>query len=567
VAGEEADLADVQWEIEDAGGAILGSLGRLGVYQIGIEAGDGAGLARAIETMGTLDGVIGATYHTPQGELALPAACDTKQDNAALDTTTAPGCAMRDLDYEGMTVAWQLLGNLSLSPVGVAVVDHGLDQASGAFDDTTVVSVWPSGEAPEISRSHGTRVASILAADDGDGGMNGFASQFLGKKLTVVDSHMAGSGGFSLATAMVRALDANVGVINVSIEQHVPPVSAYLLRIMYERILSAGGHALFVAAAGNDGVEVSDRQMPASLDAPNLLVVGGSAACDPMKRWENSNHGAHVDVAAPAVLPVLDYDPIKNRKPHGFAAGAGTSYAAPVVSAVAAILRSIDPSWTPVQIKERLTGSVAPAGSWVTYGRVRLSTPVLYALADTLSSTHSTIAPNGTTMVTGVDVQSTWCTESTFTVEGARTFSFPPNPEAFAGTWTDGGVYVVLVAPDDTATAHVTLSSATPSLHTALAVPDEASFGVGWTEGVGESIAEATSGSVQLTSCEVIERSQDLLQVPLRVHATFEATGQALVAEPGTIARTGKISAKATVNLSVQLASQGTLDAIEAICM
>jgi subtilisin family serine protease len=67
-----------------------------------------------------------------------------------------------------------------------------------------------------------------------------------------------------------------------------------------------------------------------------------------------------VDISAPgvAVLTTSSDDGV-----HGYAYASGTSLAAPVVSGAAALLLSLHPTWTPDQVRARLTSTARDLGA------------------------------------------------------------------------------------------------------------------------------------------------------------------------------------------------------------
>jgi hypothetical protein len=113
--------------------------------------------------------------------------------------------------------------------------------------------------------------------------------------------------------------------------------------------------AVFVAAAGNDGDNLGPgcTTYPACWDYPNVIsVVALTLDSDSPKPYgqpdNGSNYGPNLDVAAPgeAVMSAIR----ENR----WARSSGTSQAAPVVSAAAALLYSKERRMLPGEVKERL---------------------------------------------------------------------------------------------------------------------------------------------------------------------------------------------------------------------
>ena len=166
-------------------------------------------------------------------------------------------------------------------------------------------------------------------------------------------------------------------------------------------IVQAGG--LVVIAAGNDNKGVQNIALASikpslESDQAAVLVVGGTAVAPldqqgPETRWNEdpkhgSNYGTDIDIAAPA------YDILSTGADDNITVEAGTSLAAPQVSAVAAVVLSILPDEPAAEVKKILVNtsdrfpdsSSVPArlstepGRPIGIGRVNLWQSVLYAV-------------------------------------------------------------------------------------------------------------------------------------------------------------------------------------------
>ncbi len=115
-------------------------------------------------------------------------------------------------------------------------------------------------------------------------------------------------------------------------------------------------HSVFVAAAGNDGVN-NDVQphFPASYPLDNIIAVAATDDDDQMASFSNFGQMS-VDIGAPGVS-ILSTLP-------GNAYGLldGTSMATPHVAGVAALLLADDPTLTNNEVKWRILKSVDPIG-------------------------------------------------------------------------------------------------------------------------------------------------------------------------------------------------------------
>lgn len=101
-------------------------------------------------------------------------------------------------------------------------------------------------------------------------------------------------------------------------------------------------NALVVGASGNSNNEAPFY--PASYN--NVLSVTGTNATD--TKWVNSSYGAFVDISAPgeAVYSTI-FD-------NNYSFSSGTSFAAPIVAAAAALIKTQFASYSPLQIAEQL---------------------------------------------------------------------------------------------------------------------------------------------------------------------------------------------------------------------
>ncbi len=224
------------------------------------------------------------------------------------------------------------------------------------------------------SEWHGTHVAGIIAGHADDAyGIAGIAPHCRvlplraigrtgGYVSDVADAILYGAG--LLTTADGRRLSKPVAVVNLSFGL---TTDSQVLRTACERASNAG--VLLVGATGNDGRAVLYPAAYASVVA--VGAVDGS-----LRTLGYSNFGSEVDLSAPGgdltlddhldgwpdgVLSCLLDDTVHPAVPsHGYLEG--TSQAAPHVSAVAALLLSVDPTLTPAQVKTLLFGSARDRG-------------------------------------------------------------------------------------------------------------------------------------------------------------------------------------------------------------
>ena len=239
----------------------------------------------------------------------------------------------------------------------VAVVDTGVREAIGDDPATTgvdesndldledrVAGRWrcrDSGCVAAVATptsSHGTEVASVIAAADDDDGTTGAAPD-----ATIVSYRVDATGGgipsSYLRSALLHiAADPAIDVVNLSLGgSQWSEVERQAIAV----VLAAG--KVVVASAGNTGDRVP--QYPASF--PGVVSVG--ATDDGGQIADFSSYGK-VDVVAPgdcvavAVVPGFDQDrgcPGDNLD--GVAFNSGTSFSAPIVSGALALTESRSP--------------------------------------------------------------------------------------------------------------------------------------------------------------------------------------------------------------------------------
>ncbi|MFH8611770.1 type VII secretion-associated serine protease mycosin [Streptomyces sp. NPDC018029] len=294
--------------------------------------------------------------------LTLAVATPTPAD---ADPSSSGQCTFPSKPYEGRPWSLQrvLLDELWLQSTGkgvrVAVIDTGVDtknpQLKPAVDASRGRNFLPTkddkGEKIERGKAngttdavgHGTRVAGIIAARPAKGtGFVGLAPDATIIPITQNDAEGHGTAT-TLAKAIDHAVDAGADVINISQDTANAAKPAPELKRAVDRAL--GQRRVVVASAGNDGLGGNIKKTyPASYDG--VLAVAASDRNN--ERAAFSQSGDFVDVAAPGV------DMISTVPGGGHCADSGTSFAAPYVAGLAALIKSKHPTWSPRQITAQI---------------------------------------------------------------------------------------------------------------------------------------------------------------------------------------------------------------------
>ncbi|MEU2158544.1 type VII secretion-associated serine protease mycosin [Streptomyces sp. NPDC019396] len=270
-------------------------------------------------------------------------------------------CTFPSKKYEGRPWALQrvLLDELWKQSTGkkvrVAVIDTGVDiknpQLTRAVDAKSGKNFLPKkdkkGEKIERGNEsgtsdtvgHGTKIAGIIAARPAEG--TGFVG--LAPDATIIPIKQNDAEGHGTAETLVDAINHAVkeeaDVINISQDTANAVSPTPRLQAAIDNALSK--EIVVVASAGNDGLGGNVKETyPASY--PGVLAVAASDRNN--ERAAFSQSGEFVGIAAPGV------DMISTVPGGGHCADNGTSFSAPYVAAVAALIKSKHGTWTQEQI-------------------------------------------------------------------------------------------------------------------------------------------------------------------------------------------------------------------------
>ncbi|MFF8847523.1 type VII secretion-associated serine protease mycosin [Streptomyces sp. NPDC015127] len=279
---------------------------------------------------------------------------------AAADSTQ---CTFPGKKYEGRPWSLQrvLLDEVWKQSTGkgvrVAVIDTGVDvrnpQLTKAVDTKSGVNLIPkdakdsNGNKLERGKEngttdtvgHGTKVAGIIAARPAKG--TGFVGLAPDATIIPIQQNDADGNGTAatLAQAIRHAIDEEADVINISQDTANAVEPAPALKQAVDAALAK--EIIVVASAGNDGLGGNvKRTYPASYDG--VLAVASSDRNN--ERAQFSQSGDFVGVAAPGV------DMVSTVPGGGHCADSGTSFSAPYVAGLAALVKAKHGNWTQEQI-------------------------------------------------------------------------------------------------------------------------------------------------------------------------------------------------------------------------
>ncbi|MNX10865.1 Thermophilic serine proteinase precursor [compost metagenome] len=290
----------------------------------------------------------------------------------------------------------------------VAVIDSGVDAGhkdlkanltSNGYDaynsrqgtkyaDTNTVSRFGG---PFTSFGHGTHVAGIIGAvANNDKGIVGVAPNCTLMPIKIfpglIDSirpkpndrgeDQTAIIASAVAEGIVYATEHGASIINMSLGF---PYESQSLSLAVEFALKKGVTVL--VAAGNERMEGSPVNTLANL--PGVIGVGATDEDDKVTFF--SNKGKYVSVSAPGWRVLSTMPSVFNgliSEPYQYMDG--TSMACPNAAGVAALVKSVNPSLTPAQVKEILEKSSddrGPQGFDENYGHGRVNAARAVAMA------------------------------------------------------------------------------------------------------------------------------------------------------------------------------------------
>jgi serine protease len=228
---------------------------------------------------------------------------------------------------------------------------------------------WFNGER----ENHGTWVTGVIAAEINNGMGIAGVGQFNILPLRVLNE-CGGGNLFDISDAIIYAAEQDVDVINLSLGHDT------FNHVTLENAVNwASGdpdQIVVVAASGNEAQQGNPILYPAAFE--KVVAVGATAPDDTITPY--SSFGSHLDISAPggisggpcsATNSAATAIVTPGRASGGFTyyCVTGTSFAAPLVSAVAGLVKSANPCATDEAIKSHLeqTAEDVDANGWDPY--------------------------------------------------------------------------------------------------------------------------------------------------------------------------------------------------------
>lgn len=250
-----------------------------------------------------------------------------------------------------LPAAWDV--TTGATGVTVAILDSGVDLNHPDLAAKTVAG-WDfvNGDSQAWDdNGHGTFVAGIAAAASNNS--RGVVGASWGARIMPIKVLARGGGGTDdrIASGIRWAVDHGAKVVNLSLGG--PGDNPVLAQAV---AYAASKNALVVASAGNEG-SVGAPSYPAAY--PAAVAVSATDRSGGFVWWSNS--GWWVDVTAPgmAMTSTCMGDGTADTYCTG---GSGTSFSAPLVAGVAALIRGKYTSWSQATVAAKLRTSARDMG-------------------------------------------------------------------------------------------------------------------------------------------------------------------------------------------------------------
>lgn len=240
------------------------------------------------------------------------------------------------------------------------IFENNIDEDNNGYNDDYVGWDFYNGDAyPIDDNGHGTHVAGLAAGTYG-----GIAPLAKILPVKVLSSDGRGDLG-TIAAGILYAIDMGADIINLSLGGSADEASRDLQALLNSIIIAEQNDSLIIAAAGNGGADgIGDCNdalpvYPANIDSSAVISVAAVDSFNEITAYSNFG-AASVHVAAPGGDQFMGgllatgipncYGPC-SESDERYTNSMGTSMATPIVSGLAALIKSANPSLTHQQIK------------------------------------------------------------------------------------------------------------------------------------------------------------------------------------------------------------------------
>ena len=309
-------------------------------------------------------------------------------------------------------------GKTGSPAVIIAVLDTGIDLNHPDLVANLVPgwNVFDGNTNTNDVLGHGTRTAGTTAAV----GNNSLGIRSIAWSSAIMPIRISDPAGFAsyttIANGLIWAADHGARVANISYEV----TSGLTAAAAAQYFESFGG--VIIAAAGNNAV------FDSAIDNPDVLTVSATTNTDSFATW--SNRGNTIDISAPGVIIyTTSYG-------NNYTSVTGTSFSAPIVAGVAALVKSVNSGLSAQQIQCVIKLSADDLGDsgWdplYGWGRVNAARAITYAqVPNPTSSCLNPGVPSATLTISSPSVTNKTATSATI----SWTTNIPSTDTVYYGT-------------------------------------------------------------------------------------------------------------------------------------
>ncbi|MCF0038985.1 S8 family serine peptidase [Dyadobacter fanqingshengii] len=268
--------------------------------------------------------------------------------------------------------AWDI--TTGCSNIKIAIIDDGVqlnhpDLQPNLLPGFDATQYGTNGGTVAGEEQHGTKCAGFAAAKGNNGiGIAGVAYnskiipiRAFGTKpdgnlrTETLDSYVASAINHAINQKNADILNMSWGIIaSISPVNQNPVIEAALINAAVNG--RGGKGAVLITSSGNKG---QNYLAPLPGNVKDVFVVGASKSND--TRWEGSNGPTHrIDVAAPgAYITTKDLSAYNNQPAEN-----ATSWAAPAVAGIAALVLSVNPNLTQLQVRKIIAETCDKVGGY-----------------------------------------------------------------------------------------------------------------------------------------------------------------------------------------------------------
>lgn len=239
------------------------------------------------------------------------------------------------------------------------IIGNEIDDDKNGYIDDRLGWDFVSDTSEMTTRgTHGTMVSGIIGAVGNNGiGITGINWNVKLMSLIVCDDK--GCNKEAISKAIMYAVDNGADVINLSLSTQ---MTIGYTTFLDEAIKYAfDKNVLIVAAAGNGDLEGGlgqnldlIPQSPVCNDGNNNMVLGVASVDDDYYETEWTNYGKCVDIYAPGTTIISTAVPVYSTFEGFYDYGSGTSFSAPIVSGIAALIKAKYPDISNEAIRDRI---------------------------------------------------------------------------------------------------------------------------------------------------------------------------------------------------------------------